>query len=322
MSAYPPMKIRATLPYFGGKRAMASDILDLLCPDVSAVRQYFEPFHGSLAVLLELRDRGYAGPAVVNDLHELTHNLATVLSTPESAAEIAERLAVGLCHESAMRESAAYIDTHLGERGDGKLGFHFGLAFHHLRFSWLHRSGMAGTEIDWSAVAGGFAARWTSSGGDPAARFAAMRESIPGWWSRIQRTTFLCRDAIDVLAKVPDKPGVAIYLDPPYLRGSRSGGEYAVDFEDASGGLREHEDDHARLAAAARRFGNARVAVSYYDDERLARLYPERDGWRAAALARNRNLSNARQGSEGADSPEVLVCNFELPQAAESERES
>jgi len=305
-TAHPPMKLRAMLPYFGGKRTLAPDIVAELAPDPAAVRQYFEPFHGSLAVLLELRDRGYTRPAVVNDLHALAHNLATVIADRDGAIALAQDMQTALCHEAAMFDAAARIHTLLRyENLAPELRVELARAY--LEFSWLHRNGHAGCPIDWGSVAGGFAVRWTASGGDPAVRYQQIADSIPGWWSRLQQTTFTRRDAFGVIEKIPDTPGTLVYLDPPYLRGTRKSGRYEHDF----GGemLLGSDEDHARLAALAGRFKRARVGVSYYADERVCELYPASEGWRVVGFQKNKNLSNATAGSEGAGASEVLIVN-------------
>ncbi len=305
---HPPMRLRAMLPYFGGKRGLAPLILDALAPEVSSVRRYFEPFHGSLAVLLELRDRGYTRPAVVNDLHRLAHNLATVVADRDGAIELAQDFGLALCHEAAMFDCAARIHTLL-QYEDLAPHLRVDLARAYLAFSWLHRSGMAGTEIDWGDIAGGFSVRWTASGGDPAVRYQQIADSIPGWWSRLQKTTFTRRDGFGVIEKIPDEAGVVVYLDPPYLSRTRKKGDYAHDFTDAGGMLLATDDDHARLAGLCARFTRARVGVSYYDEPRVRELYPPGDGWRVVNLQRNKNLSNARAGSTGEAACEVLIVN-------------
>jgi len=61
--------MKAPFPYFGGKSTIASDVWKR----IGIVRNYVEPFAGSLAVLLN-RPAGFAGPETVNDLDCLLVN--------------------------------------------------------------------------------------------------------------------------------------------------------------------------------------------------------------------------------------------------------
>jgi site-specific DNA-adenine methylase len=174
---------------------------------------------------------------------------------------------------------------------------------------WMGRNGEAGTDKDWAQLreqTGSFCHRWTDSGGDPAVRWQAMKDSIPQWWKLLTDgpTTFLNRDALEILPEIPDEPGVFIYADPPYLQETRGSARYAVEVEDATGGFREADDFHAKLADGLHRFKTATVVVSYYAHERLKRLYPA-DGW--DHLDATKAKATAHASGETAQSPEVLI---------------
>ncbi|MCH8853398.1 MAG: DNA adenine methylase, partial [Planctomycetes bacterium] len=118
---------------------------------------------------------------------------------------------------------------------------------------------------------------------------------------RLRNVCILRRCAFALLEKIEDAPGVAIYVDPPYIkatRGSGGGSRYLHDF---------YDDDHARLAELLNRFKQARVVVSYYSDPRLHELYA---GWTFRPMHMHKNLHvQNRRGSSRTLAPEVLLMN-------------
>ena len=76
------VKLKAPFPYFGGKSTIAAEVWKRL----GIVRNYVEPFAGSLAVLLG-RPAGFAGPETVNDLDCLIVNAwRAIAGNPEGLA--------------------------------------------------------------------------------------------------------------------------------------------------------------------------------------------------------------------------------------------
>src|SRR5688572_22221919 len=93
-------KINAILPYFGGKRTIAPAIVR----EIGKHSVYWEPFCGSLAVLLAKRQ---VNSETVNDLNGDVTNLAKVIATDRWAA-LKDRLdrthfSQGLFHEERGR---------------------------------------------------------------------------------------------------------------------------------------------------------------------------------------------------------------------------
>lgn len=143
------------------------------------------------------------------------------------------------------------------------------------------------------------AIRWTAGGGSGPTRFRNAVESIPAWHDRLRNVVILRKDMFDVVSKVEDAEGVAIYCDPPYLPETMSGdSRYLHDFDEA---------DHCRLANALRRFERARVVLSYYDSLKLAELYP---GWNKIDCSRHKHLHvQNKRGMGRKAAPEVLLVN-------------
>ena len=134
---------------------------------------------------------------------------------------------------------------------------------------------------------------------------------MPDWHDRLKGVVILSRDAFEIIPKIADEAGTAVYADPPYLRSSMSGNaEYRHTFQEDDGGLFDGDgDDHAQLAAQLNRFKTARVVVSYYDDPRLDELYP---GWTKVCVAAEKKLARQNRRGVAADmAPEVLLINGE-----------
>ena len=293
------MAIRSIAPWFGGKRSLAK----LIVAQLGERSQYFEPFCGSMAVLLA---KPVWAQETANDLHGDATNLAWVLQCPAKAERLyarvsrtlfAEDMIRAMWRELAHQPAGAEVDE---DR-----------AYQYFVFSWAMRNGVSGT----SRIKGnGFqiALRFTAGGGSPTVRFRSAVESIPYWHERLRNVSILRRNAFDLLTKFEDAEQLAIYADPPYHKASRAGWEstgatsrYEHDFE--------HEsplfgDDHTRLRDALARFTRARVVVSYYDCPEVRRLYR---GWtflEATTLktitAQNHRGKEARQVAR-----EVLILN-------------
>jgi DNA adenine methylase len=277
--------IGSLAPWFGAKRLLAPEIVSAIGPH----RAYWEPFCGSLAVLL-------AKPVVVmetaNDLHGDLINLARVLKDEVLALDLYGRAARTVFHEDLFHESAERIRVPFeGQSPD------VGRAEDFLSVSWFGRNGTIGTK----QYNHNFCVRYTSNGGHAATRWGSVVASIPAWHARLRSVTLLNRDAFEVLGRIEDREGVAIYCDPPYLA---KGASYVHDFEDV---------DHERLAGTLGRFNKSRVVVSYYAHPRLEELYP---GWRIEHLDVPKAILNAaRRGKAPGPSraPEVLLINDRQP---------
>ena len=295
-----PMKIKAIAPWFGGKRTLAPKVVQQLGKHT----QYFEPFCGSMAVLFA---KEATPQETVNDLHNDLTNLAWVLQDQAMAVDLYDRITRVLFSESFIRAiwkdlAESEFESPCSDR-----------AFKYLVFSWAMRNGVSGTA---RMRGNGFqmATRFTPGGGSPTVRFRSAIESIPEWHDRLRNVVILNRDGLKLLDRFEDSEKLAIYADPPYMPETRSG------YESSGATSRyEHEfdhnnpmfgDDHLELKETLSRFKKARVVVSYYDCDRLRRLY---DGWNFIKLNAKKMIKqqNAR-GRHHTEAPEVLIVNGEV----------
>ena len=278
------MKIKAIAPWFGGKRNLAPRIVELL----GKHRVYWEPFCGSMAVLMA------KPPCVmetVNDLHADLINLARVIQDTKLGPQLYRRLRRTLMHEQLFREAAErYKDR----------GYHAEIdkpnvdrAYDYFLCAWLGRNGCGGL-LSYNQ---GFCVRYTANGGHAAKRWQSVIASISAWRLRLANVTILQRDAFELLERIEDKKGTALYIDPPYLK---KGAKYIHDFEDG---------DHERLATLLNKFTNTRIVVSYYDDPLLKQLYP---GWSRFEIPVTKSLANQNRRNhknKGVRVIEVLLVN-------------
>lgn len=280
------MKIKALAPWYGSKRTLALAIIEQL----GQHRIYWEPFCGSCSVLFGKERSTYE---TVNDLHRDLINLALVVQNPDLGAKLYGMVARTLFHEDLLPEAKERLAV-LNSAPSIEISVEW--AYWYLIFSWMGLNGVSGTVLRHT---GTFAVRYSGNGGNGATRWASVVDSIPDWHQRLIGVQILSRDAFEILERLDDAPGTAIYCDPPYLT---KGAKYVHDFR---------SQDHQRLADLLRRFQHSRIVVSYYDDPRLADLYP---GWGKLVCDVPKAMGNSgmRDKESKAKTPEVLLVNGDV----------
>ena len=269
MNSTTEMKIKAIAPWFGGKRTLAPRIVAELGPH----RVYWGLCCGSLAV--EMAKPPCIMETVV-DLHGDLTNLARVLADRRLRRRRHRELRWCLMSDAVFEDAASVIRAgeFQGDKPDWQR------ARNYLLTAWLGRNGVAGT----SSYNSGFCIRYTANGGHAAKRWASVLASIPAWGERLANMTILRRDVLEVLPRIDDRDGTAIYSDPPYIE---KGAEYVHEFTG---------EDHNRLAEMLHRFERTRVVVSYYEDPRLAELYP---GWTKVDCTRTKAMATLGRRGRG-----------------------
>lgn len=277
------MKITALAPWFGAKRNMSRTIAD----ELGKHSAYWEPFCGSMAVLLE---KDPCSMETVNDLHGDLINLARTVRDPLAGVSLWRKLRRTLCTKDFLDEAAERCKS----RGNGPATSEPDIdrAYDFFVASWLGRNGVSGTH----SYNQGFCRRFTKNGGHAATRFNSAIASIPAWRRRMRNVVVLSECGISLCDRIEDAAGVVIYCDPPYLV---KGAKYVHDF----GAV-----DHERLAASLARFKKTRVVVSYYDHPLLDSLYL---GWTKRRIKATKAMVNQgmRDKKGSIKAPEVLLIN-------------
>lgn len=295
------MKIRAVVPWFGSKRSMADDIVIELGPH----RSFYDLGCGSLAVTM---NKAVSAHETAIDLHWHLINLVRIIQEESTAVILYDRLQRVICSEEIFERSREVITANpmLDDADLGSVDF----AYHYFLTQWMGRNGVSGTKrLNYQ-----MAVRWTPGGGHGGIRFRSATESIPWWHQRLRPVIVMRRCMFEVLPRIEDVAGVVIYVDPPYLLGTRGACEYEYEFK--------HDEDmplfmsrtekrarqtHERLADELSRFKKARVVISYYDHPRLRKLYA---GWTFQELYRQKNLHvQNRRGAGAMEAPEILIIN-------------
>lgn len=274
------MKVTAIAPWFGSKRTMAPSIIEALGPH----RAYWEPFCGSMAVLLA---KPKCRMETVSDLHGDLINLARVVRDPAGSQKLRELVRLMFCSDDELRLANAELKrtTCTDDMDVARAATYFAA-------SWMTRNGVAGLRE--SKTVTKLCVRWTKTGGSAGTRWTNAVHSIAAWHRRLQAVVVLRRDGFGVLEQIADEADAVIYCDPPYFSKSDA---YQHDFASA---------DHDRLADILKRFKKARVVLSYYDHPRLTELYPR---WSLRDCSRLKNLGNTNLNKPKALAPEVLLIN-------------
>jgi DNA adenine methylase len=267
--------LKPPFAYFGGKTINAGRIAALLPPH----GHYVEPYCGSLAVLLAKRR---SGMETVSDLDRALVTFWRVLR--ERGADLA-RVCALTPHSLAEFRDAEEVDAPADE-------------LEVARRVWVRLTqGRAGTlcNTGWRH----FVEPSNSAFGMPGyldayvSRMAAAAE-------RLHNVSLECRLALELVEWYGRSPGVLLYIDPPYLRSTRSSGAYRHEMT---------EQDHRDLAAALSSV-KASVVLSGYASELYDQdLYP---GWHRTEFRSGTGQNAETWGNR----TEVLWSNRPFPQGS------
>lgn len=244
-------------------------------------------FAGGMCELVHIQSRSL----VVNDLHRGVINLARVIADPALSPQLYRRLRRLLFHADVLAEAQERCKARevtpdgLFAAPAPTLGpaAQLDWAVDYFVVSWMGRSGLAGGDKEFD---GGLSVRYDDGGGDSATRYRSAVRSLLQWKGLLERCTFTTDDIMGFIAKVPDRLGNALYLDPPF---PGAGVVYKHKF------IRFDE-----LAARTVKYKSTRVVIRFYDHPTVSQLFPEGPLWRWDRLAGGRKSSNA-------SAPEVLL---------------
>jgi DNA adenine methylase len=260
------------MPYFGGKTRLAPQIAALL----PSHRHYVEPFCGSLAVLLA---KPRSPMETANDLDETLVKFWGVLrDRPDDLAR-----AAALTPHARAEHAAAY---RLDEPG----------------LDDLERARRV-----WVQLTQGRSAKRRPTGWRQYVKPAGST-SMPGYLDgylsrilpaaeRLHGVSLECRPALDVIERYGAHPEVLLYVDPPYLDGTRPGSSRGYVHEMRT------EAEHRELAVALHA-ARAAVVLSGYPSALYDELYPD---WH-----RHLMVTGTGQGAGWQGRTEVLWSNRPL----------
>ncbi len=283
--------MRTPLTYYGGKQALARQIVPLFPPH----RSYLEPFAGGAAVLFA---KAPAERETLNDLdgqvmrfwralRERPDELAAaVAATPYGRQEwrVAEAVRKGRApmpedDVEAARLLLACIDQSFSRSSDG-----------------------------WSVPCiGDGRGRWQPGS------WANLPPKLVAAAERLRNVALESGDACDLIPRW-DEPDALLYVDPPYTGEHRRRGKHG------SGGMNGYlvDDDGklwGRLVEALLGLERAAVVLSGYPCEEVGAL--EGAGWRRVPLRMRRTVQE-RGGDALPMAPEVVWLNERVPDAPQT----
>jgi len=258
---------RPVLRYYGGKWLTAPWIIS----HFPEHRVYVEPFAGAGSVLLR-KLRSYA--EILNDIDGDVVNLFEVLR--DRGPELLEK--VKLTPFARDEHSRAYIPARDPVERARRVLVRSFLGF--------------GSDSIWRKS--GFRADSNRSGTTPAIDWKNFPSIIPAIINRLMGVIIENRDAFEIICK-HDRWDTLIYVDPPYLHSSRSGGErYRHELSN---------EQHEGLAYILNK-SKSKVVVSAYPSPLYNRLY---SGW---YTDEKRVLAQCVADSSKSGRTEVLFMNF------------
>lgn len=222
--------MRPPVRWFGSKTMLAPKIIDLMPPH----RHYVEVFSGSAAVLFA---KSRSPLETVNDLDDRIVNLFSVLRDPDAAAELERQVWLTPYGRAEFNAAKSSDSTDPIERARCFL------------VTAIQAVGNAGEGWSYtaneSAVSAARSHRWTSL----PTRLQACAERLRG----------VQVDSVDwrLVLQRYDKPGVLLFVDPPYHPEVRPNtmGSYRHEFTAA---------DHDELVAALADLRHAKAMVTHY----------------------------------------------------------
>jgi DNA adenine methylase len=253
--------------YYGGKTTLAERIAATFPPH----GHYVEPFAGSLSVLLA---KPPARMETVNDLDQdivtfwrvlrerPTELIRACALTPHSRAEHIESRRRPASLDDIERARRIWVDLTQGRAGSLR------------KTGWRYY-------IDPNASS-------TSMPG----YLAGYVERMPPAVQRLLGVSLECRPALEIIEAYGAYPDVLLYVDPPYLRSTRTSRQYAEEMSTPA--------EHRELAAALRSC-RATVVLSGYPSPLYDELYGD---WHRTSFA-----VSTREGVSKAARTEVLWSN-------------
>ena len=250
----PYEKLRAPLPYFGGKNLLhpLNGFITALLPPPDAEQLYIEPFAGMLSILLARPPAG--GGEVANDLDSRVFRFWRAMR--DAPEELCDKLASTPHSVRTYREANELLsdDEAAAKLTDVEVAWLvavcLGQSFANLLPSATSSSGWSRQTPNSSEISRVRSVKW---------RACVERCFDPRLLHRLAHITLENRDAIELLAEYSADSRAVIYCDPPYAQG-----EYGY-------ASRVSQADLMTAVADC----EARIAISGYNTDSYDQL-----GWR------------------------------------------
>lgn len=263
------MKLRAPIPYFGGKQLMANKLLPLF-PEH---KTYVEVFGGAGSLLFAKQP---SPVEVYNDIDSDLVNFMAVLRDQDMFPDFYNRA----CLSPYSRQEWLFCRDRLNDDPDPveRARRFFVLA----RFSF---SGIVGKSfgIDVTASKGGMVQK--------ASAYQGVLSMLPRLSERMVSVLIENRDFRDII-RLYDTEQTMFYADPPYLPETRRSGSYRFEMT---------KEDHCELVELLKNV-NGKVMLSGYDNDLYGSLGWKKQEWDVCCNAAGRTKASGLQGIGGVSS--------------------
>ncbi len=221
---------------------------------------------------------------LINDVHDHVITLAVTVADDSGLERLQAAVENLLVHPGFLRRATETIRA-IEEDEARQWGVDPEWAAAYFAIVWLSRSS-AGSDTE---LTSGLSARYTATGGSSAKRLRSAIEGLREWHALLkEKCEFNCRDFRDLLDRIEDRKGHAIYVDPPWKDAKV---RYKHTFT---------EEDHRDLASLLGQFRGCRVVIRHSDHPLYRELYPVNQ-WTWTPIG-GRNQGNKRIS-------EVLITN-------------
>jgi DNA adenine methylase len=271
---------RSSFP--GGKSYLASKIIALF-PPRDQYTTLVETHAGGCAVTLSHDPEGKS--EVVNDLDGYVSNFWRVLADPEAFERFRRAAEATPFSEKAYRAARNTLaGGDVSERETMP-------TIAHLWFLTVRQS-LAGYGRSFAPVS---TSRVRRGMNEQVSAWLTAVDGLPEVHARVRRWLVLGRDGTAVVRQF-DKPGVVLYVDPPYPHGTReSKAAYRNEMTDEA---------HAGLLEALAGLSHARALVSTYPNRAYQKAFK---GWRKVTFAIDNKASTKREKDP---ETEVVYLNY------------
>lgn len=286
-------RVPAPLKCHGGKWYLADRIIKLF-PPRDSYTTYVEPYFGGGSVLLRHDPAGKS--EIVNDLNYNLTCFWRTLASPAAFQEMYRRLGGTPFSEVEYGEAQAILDRPNGGTGGAAQGPD--MMTRAWAFFVVARQSMSGRG---DCFAPASTARTRGGRNEQANSWWGAIDKLPAVAQRVEGLMIHHGKAVRIVKKY-DKPGVLIYLDPPYLVTDVDGTKVRE-----SGDVYDHEmtlEEHRELLEVLVGLKHARVLLSGYP----SKLYDSYlTGWRKTVF-RIDNKASKKAAKDIKD--EVVWSNY------------
>ncbi|MFP7833106.1 DNA adenine methylase [Marisediminicola sp. LYQ134] len=194
--------LKAPFPYYGGKTRVAEEIVALM----PSHGHYVEPFFGAGSVLLAKK------PTVMETVNDLNGDIVHFFRILRDHPDELERVCA-LTPHSRAEHAQSFIRDDVDDLERARRVF---VNLSQGRNASLRKTGWAHFQNPGSMSNSGSRPRY----------IATMTGRFQGIAERLLNVSIENRDALQIIAEYGQHPGVLLYVDPPYLSGTRASRGY------------------------------------------------------------------------------------------------